>query len=114
LNGDANRGLINPFDELMISEPSIFKEQPPDSSVRRLHFPAVTTRQQYISWCKDRAHAILAAGDARGAVASMLDDIAQWKGDRLYDAGELEMRRAEAIFFTSSPEEIRDWIEHFS
>jgi hypothetical protein len=98
----------------MIFEHSIFKEQPPDSFIRRLHFPAVTTRQLYLSWCRDRALAILATGDARGAIASMLSDLEQWKGDKLYDAAELEMRRAEAIFFTSTPEEIRHWIDDFS
>jgi hypothetical protein len=98
----------------MISEHPIFKEKPLDNFIRRPHFSAATTRQLYLSWCRDRSLAILATGDTRGAIASMLDDLARWEGDRLYNAGELEMRRVEAIFYTSTPEEIRHWIDDFS
>jgi hypothetical protein len=114
LIGDANRGLVESIRYTMISEHPIFKEQPPDSSIRRLHSSAMTTRQLYLSWCRDRAHAILADGDTRGAVDSMLSNLAQWEGGKLYNAGELAMRRAEAVFFTSTSEEIRDWIDDFS
>jgi hypothetical protein len=43
----------------------------------------------------------------------MLSDLAQWEGGKLYNAGELAMRRAEAIFYTSTAEEIRHWIDDF-
>ena len=44
----------------------------------------------------------------------MLSDLAQWKGGKIYEAGELEMRRVEATLYTNSAEEIRDWIEDFT
>lgn len=98
----------------MIFEHSIFKEKPPNNSIRPLHYSAVTTRQSYLSWCKARALAILSSGDTRAAIASMLNDISQWEGDQLYDAGELAMRQAEAVFYTSTPDEIRVWINDFN
>src|SRR5262245_59951735 len=97
----------------MIFAHTIFKDQPLDILIQRLHCPAVTTRQQYLSQCKARALAILATGDRRGAVDSMLHDMAYWEGGKLYSGGELEMRRAEVTFYANSANEVRDWINDF-
>ena len=102
------------FEYEMIFEHAIFKERPPNNSIRRLNFTAVNNRLQYLSWCKARAFAVLATGDTRAAISSMLSDLAQWKGGKIYEAGELEMRRVEATLYTNSAEEIRDWIEDFT
>ena len=91
---------------------SIFKETPPNDLIRRLNFCTVT-RQQYISSCKARALSILATGDKRAAIDTMLCDLATWEGGKLFDAGELEMRRAEATFYTTSLDDVRLWIADF-
>ncbi len=91
---------------------SFFKETPPNDLIRRLNFCTVT-RQQYISSCKARALSILATGDKCAAIDTMLRDLATWEGGKLFDAGELEMRRAEATFYTTSLDDVRLWIADF-
>jgi len=97
----------------MIFEHLIFKEKPPDNLIRRLHCTAVTTRQQYLSRCRERALAILATGNKRGAIASMLHDVTHWEDGQLYDTVDLDIRRVEAAFYMTTPEEVRSWIDAF-
>jgi hypothetical protein len=74
----------------------------------------VTSREEYIAFCKARALSILISGDAAGAVASMIGDLNNWSGGAIYDAGELSMRYAEAAFFIADSKEIREWINRFT
>jgi hypothetical protein len=108
----AHRVLLGPLEYAMNLRHSIFKEPPPDVLIPGLNFSAVT-RQQYISSCKARALAILASGDKYAAIDTMLRDLVTWEGGSLFDAGELEMRRAEATFYTSTLDEVRRWIADF-
>ena len=114
LIGGATRGPIVSLELQMIFDHVIFKERPPNNSIRRLNVAAVTSRQQHLFWCKTRALAILETGDRRAAIASMLSDVENWEGGVIYGADELAMRRVEATFYTLTDDDIRDWINDFN
>lgn len=70
-------------------------------------------RAEYIAWCKARALKILISGDTSGAVATMISDLQKWEGGTIYNSDELSMRFAEAAFFTTEPQDVREWINRF-
>ena len=72
------------------------------------------TRDTYLAWCKQRALEAFATGDAAAAIASMLKDLQTWERGPFYEPDELAVREAEARFYTSSTDEVRDWIESFA
>lgn len=43
------------------------------------------TREEHLSWCKDRALRLLEGGDRAGAVASMISDLKKWSEGEMYD-----------------------------
>ena len=69
---------------------------------------------RYLVWCKQRALEIFATGNTSAAVTSMLCDLQTWERGPLLKPDELAIRQAEARFYTSSADDVRDWIESFA
>ncbi len=45
----------------------------------------MTTRAEYLDWCKDHAIEFLAIGGPALAVVSLINDLGKWQGGSLYD-----------------------------
>lgn len=71
----------------------------------------MTTRDQHLTWCKDRA---LSAGDLKGAVSSMASDLMKWDGGQVYDVATLTFLLADGVMFCNTNEQVKHWIEGFA
>lgn len=73
----------------------------------------MTTREEHLAWCKQRALEILDQGDLAGACASMLSNVGKWDGGQLYDQVELAVMSKDAAMFCQTQADMRNWIEGF-
>jgi len=75
----------------------------------------MTTRDEHLKWCKDRALLELVdGGGLSAAVASMISDLGKWEGGPLYDADCLKLMWTDGMLFCSTAEQVRHWIEGFN
>jgi hypothetical protein len=72
----------------------------------------MSTRADHLAWCKSRAIEILDAGDAQGAIASMLSDLGKWS-EPLYDQLTLNLLAMDGMLFCKTADKVRHWIEGF-
>lgn len=72
----------------------------------------MTTRDEHLAWCKERAIEILAGGDQAGAVASMISDLGKWE-EPLYGPETMRTLAAAGMLFCQTPQQVRHWIEGF-
>ena len=72
----------------------------------------MTTREEHLAWCKDRALEYVNSGDITNAVASMGSDLNKHPGTRDHSGIMLGLmlRMSGSL---SNPHEARRWIESF-
>lgn len=73
----------------------------------------MTTRQDHLAWCKQRALEYVEHGDTAGALASMLSDLR--KHDETKDHAAIELTGMLMLCgFLSTPADVRHHIEGFN
>jgi hypothetical protein len=74
----------------------------------------MTTREEHLRWCKDRALQLVESGDATAAVASMISDLGNWQGGALYDRSVFNALAMDGLMFRKTADQVRNWIEGFN
>lgn len=74
----------------------------------------MTTRDEHLRYCKDRALEVLGTGDLKGAVGSMTSDLLKWDGGAMYDATTIAFLSMDGVMFCNTEAQVRHWIEGFA
>src|SRR5262249_18844099 len=74
----------------------------------------MTTREEHLAWCKQRALEYVEHGDLQGALTSMGSDLTKVSGGQIHDPTSLSFLIAEAVMFRQTPDAVRNWINGFN